>query len=104
MRVPQWSPHRQEPVAPFKNVTPRLHPAFTSALARVQGADYDALPLAGAGGLQVAGFKHRAGGTEVPGPDGVRRPGQGVHFRHAPQSRVRRGRDPVSVHNPLDPP
>jgi hypothetical protein len=74
----RWSPLRREPEAPSSNVTSRLHPALTSlrpvlmslhpafmsgtantghAAARVQGADYVALPPAEAGGLQVAGFK-----------------------------------------------
>jgi hypothetical protein len=38
----QWSPHRQEPVAPFKNATSR---------------EFRIPPPAGAGGFQFAGIR-----------------------------------------------
>jgi hypothetical protein len=45
----QWSPHRQEPVAPFKNATSR---------------EFRIPPPAGAGGFQFAGIEASpAGGT-----------------------------------------
>ena len=40
---PEWSPHRQEPVAPFKNATSR---------------EFRIPPPAGAGGFQFAGIDH----------------------------------------------
>ncbi len=55
----EWSPLRQGPEAPFQYAKSRLHPAHTSAHARVQGMDYGALPPAGAGGMQVTGFSYR---------------------------------------------
>ena len=56
-RSPQWSPHRQEPVAPFKNATSR---------------EFRIPPPAGAGGFQFAGIDHVRSRVALSGPQPVR--------------------------------